>query len=406
MEVKNRGVDSVKLSRRIENVSASATLAASQKANDLKAKGIDVISLTVGESDFPTPEYISDAAIQSIKEHRVDQYTAVNGVVKLRETIANTYATENEQPYQANQVFVGSGVKNVLFTLFQVIVDPEDEVILPVPYWVSFSEQIKMAGGKPVFVKGKQKDQFKVTVKDLDAVLTDKTVAIVINSPSNPSGAVYSKEELQAIGEWAVANDVLIVADEIYKRLVYNGQKPVSFSTFSDEIREQTIILDGVSKTYAMTGWRIGYAIGNSKITSAMSKYASHANGNPAAVSQQAAITAYQEETNEVVEMVQSFEHRLNKAYDLMKTIPGFKLYAKPAGAFYLFPDVSEAAEMTGYDSVEDFCLALIEEAHVVSVPGSSFGVDECLRFSYAVDEEVFAEGMKRIKRFIENNSK
>lgn len=396
----------MKLSKRIENVSASATLAASQKANDLKAKGIDVISLTVGESDFPTPDYIAEAAIQAIKAHKVDQYTAVNGVQELRETIANTYAVEDINSYQANQVFVGSGVKNVLFTLFQVIVDPDDEVILPVPYWVSFSEQIKMAGGKPVFVKGKQEDQFKITVKDLEAVYTDKTVAIVINSPSNPSGAVYSKEELQDIGEWAVTNNVLIVADEIYKRLVYNGQKPVSFSTLSDEIREQTIILDGVSKTYAMTGWRIGYAIGNSKITNAMSKYASHANGNPAAVSQQAAIIAYQDEADEVLHMVQSFEHRLNKAYDLMQTIPGFKLSAKPAGAFYLFPDVSEAAKVTGYESVDDFCLALIDEAHVVSVPGSSFGVDECLRFSYAVDEEIFAEGMKRIKEFIESKTK
>lgn len=395
----------MKLSNRVENVSASATLAASQKAGELRAQGIDVISLTVGESDFPTPDYIADAAIQAIKDHRVDQYTAVNGVMELREAIAATYAAANESPYDASQVFVGSGVKNVLFTLFQVIVNPEDEVILPVPYWVSFSEQVKLAGGKPVFVKGKQADQFKITVEDLEAVYTDKTVAIVINSPSNPSGAVYSEEELEKIGEWAVANDVLIVADEIYKRLVYNGQKPVSFSTFSDEIRNQTIILDGVSKTYAMTGWRIGFAIGNSKITNAMSKFASHANGNPAAVSQQAAITAYLDEEDEVDEMIQSFEDRLNKAYEAMQTVPGFKLAAKPAGAFYLFPDASEAAEMTGYDSVDDFCLALIEEAHVVSVPGSSFGVDECLRFSYAVAEDVFAEGMNRIKAFIEEKS-
>lgn len=396
----------MKLSNRIENVSASATLAASQKANDLKAEGIDVISLTVGESDFPTPEYISKAAVQSIKAHTVDHYTAASGVAELKEVIAETYATETASPYQAGQVFVGSGVKNVLFTLFQVLVNPDDEVILPVPYWVSFSEQVKMAGGKPVFVKGKQADQYKVTPKDLDAVLTDKTVAIVMNSPSNPSGAVYSEDELQAIGEWAVENDVLIIADEIYKRLVYNGQETISYSTFSDAIRKQTIIVDGVSKTYAMTGWRIGYAVGDRQIINAMAKYASHANGNPAAVSQQAAIIAYKEEENEVAEMVKSFEHRLNKAYDVMKTVPGFKLAAKPAGAFYLFPDVSEAVEMTGYDSVDAFSLALIEEAHVVSVPGSSFGVDECLRFSYAVDEEVFAEGMKRIKNFIEKNTK
>lgn len=396
----------MKLSERIESVSASATLAASQKASDLKAQGVDVISLTVGESDFPTPDYISNAAIQAIEEHAVDRYTAVNGVIELRETIADSYATGSIRPYEAKQVFVGSGVKNVLFTLFQVLVDPEDEVLLPIPYWVSFSEQIKMAGGKPVFVKGKQEDQFKITVADLDAAYTEKTVALVINSPSNPTGAVYSAKELEEIGEWAVANNVLIIADEIYKRLVYNGQKPLSFASLSEEIRAHTVIVDGVSKTYAMTGWRIGYAIGNSQIVGAMAKYASHANGNPTAVSQQAAIVAYQKEENEVNEMVQSFEERLNKAYDLMQTIPGFELAAKPEGAFYLFPDVSKAAEMTGYDSVDDFSLALIEKAHVVSVPGSSFGAENCLRFSYAVDEAVFAEGMNRIKKFMQENQR
>lgn len=394
----------MKLSKRIKNVSESATLAAGQKANDLKARGIDVISLTVGESDFKTPEYISDAAIQSIKEHKVDHYTAVNGILELRKTIASSYANQKESPYKANEVFVGSGVKNVLFSLFQVLLDPEDEVILPVPYWVSFSEQIKMAEGKPVFIRSEKEDQFKISVEELEAVYTDRTVALVLNSPSNPSGTAYSREELEEIGEWAVANDVVIIADEIYIRLVYNGQESTSFASLSDEIRKQTIIVNGVSKTYAMTGWRIGYAIGDREVMNAMSKYASQANGNPAAVSQYAAIAAYQDENDEVEKMIQAFEHRLNKAYDLMETVPGFKLSSKPEGAFYLFPDVTKAVEMTGYDSVDDFCLALIDEAHVVSVPGSSFGVEECLRFSYAVDETVFVEGMQRIKKFIKDN--
>ncbi len=396
----------MKLSERIQQVSESATLAASQKANDLKAQGVDVISLTIGESDFPTPNYIAEAAIQAIKEHKGDRYTAVNGILELRQTIADTYIEERENSYTVDHVFIGSGVKNVLFTLFQVMLDSGDEVILPTPYWVSFSEQIKMAGGRPVFVESRQEDEFKVRIEDLDAAYTDKTVALVINSPSNPSGATYSEQELEAIGEWAVANDVVIIADEIYKRLVYNGRKPVSFASLSDAIREQTIIVDGISKSYAMTGWRIGYALGNPKIMKAMAKYASQANGNPAGVSQYAAIAAYTQETDEVDKMVQRFEERLNKAYELMKTIPGFNLPFKPQGAFYLFPDVSEAAQMTGYDSVDDFCLALIEKAHVVSVPGSSFGVPDCVRFSYAVEEEVFAEGMERIKEFIEANIK
>lgn len=396
----------MKLSKRIQNVSPSATLAASQKASDLKAQGIDVISLTVGESDFDTPEYISNAAIETIKEHTGDRYTPVNGIPELRQAIADSYKRETNATYEKDQVFVGTGAKNVLFTLFQVLVDPGDEVIIPVPYWVSFSEHVKMAEGKPVFIQGAVDDSYKITIEDLDKAYTDKTVALLLNSPSNPSGAVYSQEEIQAIGEWAVEKDVVIVADEIYSRLIYNGQEPVSFAMTSDEIRNQTVIVNGVSKTYAMTGWRIGHAVGNREIISAVSKYASQANGNPTGVSQHATIAAYNEETDEVEKMRQSFEKRLNEAYDLIVSIPGFKLPNKPRGAFYLFPDVTEAAEMTGYDSVDDFNLALIEEAHVVTVVGSSFGIPECLRFSYAVDEVTFQEGIRRIKEFIEDKSK
>lgn len=396
----------MKLSKRIQNVSQSATLTASQKASDLKAQGIDVISLTVGESDFNTPEYISKAAIETIEQHKGDRYTPVNGIPELRQAIADSYKRDMNVEYGIDQVFIGTGAKNVLFTLFQVLVDPGDEVIIPVPYWVSFSEQVKMAEGNPVFVQGPYDNLYKITVDDLDKAYTEKTVALLLNSPSNPSGAVYSQEEINAIGEWAVKNDVVIVADEIYNRLVYNGQETASFAMASEEVRNQVVIVNGVSKTYAMTGWRIGYALGNKEVISALTKYASQANGNPTGVSQHAVIAAYNNETNEVEEMRQSFEKRLNEAYDLIVSVPGFKLSNKPHGAFYLFPDVSEAAKMTGYDSVDDFNLALIEEAHVVTVVGSSFGIPECLRFSYAVDEETFAEGIRRIKAFIDEKRK
>lgn len=396
----------MKLSKRIQNVSQSATLTASQKASDLKAQGIDVISLTVGESDFNTPEYISKAAIETIEQHKGDRYTPVNGIPELRQAIADSYKRDMNVEYGIDQVFIGTGAKNVLFTLFQVLVDPGDEVIIPVPYWVSFSEQVKMAEGNPVFVQGPYDNLYKITVDDLDKAYTEKTVALLLNSPSNPSGAVYSQEEINEIGEWAVKNDVVIVADEIYNRLVYNGQETASFAMASEEVRNQVVIVNGVSKTYAMTGWRIGYALGNKEVISALTKYASQANGNPTGVSQHAVIAAYNNETNEVEEMRQSFEKRLNEAYDLIVSVPGFKLSNKPHGAFYLFPDVSEAAKMTGYDSVDDFNLALIEEAHVVTVVGSSFGIPECLRFSYAVDEETFVEGIRRIKAFIDEKRK
>jgi aspartate/methionine/tyrosine aminotransferase len=395
----------MKLSKRIQQVEPSATLAASQKARDLKAEGKDVISLTVGESDFHTPDYITNAAADAVKNHLGNHYTPTNGLPELRQAIADSYARDMEVEYGIDQVFVGTGAKNVLYNLFQVLVDPGDEVILPVPFWVSFSEQIGMAGGKPVYVNGDPANLYKITVEDLEAAYTQNTVAVLINTPSNPTGGAYSKEEMTAIGNWAVENDVIIIADEIYSRLVYNGAEPISFAQLSGEIKAQTMIVNGVSKTYAMTGWRIGYAVGNKEVIAALSKHSSQSTGNPAGVSQYAAIAAYKDEENEIEEMRQSFEERLNKAYDLITSVPGFKLSDKPQGAFYLFPDVSEAAEMTGYDSVDDFSLALIEEAHVVTVVGSSFGVPECLRFSYAVDEETFAEGIHRIKTFIEEKS-
>lgn len=263
-----------------------------------------------------------------------------------------------------------------------------------------------MAGGKPVFVDGNPDNLYKVSVEDLEAARTDKTMAILMNSPSNPTGASYTEEEKRAIGNWAVENDITIIADEIYSRLVYNGEEHHSFASISEEIRNNTIVVNGVSKAYAMTGWRIGYAVGDKDVIAAMTKHTSQSAGNPAGVSQYAAVTAYNEETDEVEKMRQSFEERLNKAYDLVVSVPGFKLSDKPQGAFYLFPDVTEAAKMTGYDSVDDFGLALIEEAHVVTVVGSSFGKPECLRFSYAVNEETFAEGIRRIKAFIEEKTK
>lgn len=396
----------MKLSKRIQAVKESATLAATQKARDLKAQGHDVISLTVGESDFPTPDYISQAAIEAIKNHQGNHYTPTSGVPELRQAIVDYHQRMDGAEYTIDQVFVGAGVKNVLFDLFQVLVDPGDEVILPVPFWVSFEEQIKMAEGTPIYVQGAPEDLYRITVDDLEAARTDKTIAVLVNTPSNPTGAVYSKEEITAIGEWAVEHDIIIIADEIYSRLVYNGLEPVSFASLSGEIQKQTMIVNGVSKSHAMTGWRLGYALGNKEVIGALNKHASQSTGNPAGVSQYAAIAAYNEESDEVEKMRKSFETRLNKAYDLIQTVPGFELAQKPEGAFYLFPDVSKAAEMTGYDSAEEFSYALIDEAHVVTVAGSSFGVPECLRFSYAVGEDTFAEAIRRVKAFIEKNKK
>lgn len=396
----------MKLSNRINDVAESATLAATQKARDLKAQGIEVISLTVGESDFDTPDYIADAAVHAIQNHKGDHYSDVNGIPTLRQAIVDSHEKITGIKYEIDEVFTGAGAKYVLYALTQVLINPEDEIILPMPYWVTFEEQIKLAGGTPVLIKGDASNLYKVTVEHLEAARTDKTTGILINTPANPTGATYSKEEMQAIGDWAVENDLFIIADEIYSRLVYNGQETASFSALGREIKERTIIVNGVSKAYAMTGWRLGHALGDKKVMKALSKFASQTSGNPTGITQYAAIAAYNNEGNEVEEMRQIFEKRSNKAYDLVASIPGFELTLKPEGAFYLFPDVSQAAIATGYDSVDDFTLALIEEAHVVTVAGSSFGIPNCIRMSYATNEENFTEAIRRIKDFIEEKTK
>lgn len=396
----------MKISKRINNLEESATLAASQKARDLKAQGVDVIALTIGESDFNTPDYIVGAANDALAKGKGTHYTPTSGVPELRQAIADFHKRNDQLDYSLDEIFVGSGAKNVLYNLFQVLVDPGDEVIIPAPYWVSFSEHVALAGGESVFVHGPFENEYKISVADLESVYTDKTVALLMNSPSNPSGAVYSKDELTEIAEWAVEKDVVIIADEIYSRLLYNGKEPFSIASLSDEIKEQVVVVNGVSKTYAMTGWRIGYALGNKEIIAGINKFASQATGNPTGVSQYAAIAAYNGEKDEVEIMRQSFQDRLDQAYEGISSIPGFKLSKKPDGAFYLFPDATEAAKMTGYDSVDELSLALIEEAHVVTVAGSSFGIPECIRFSYAVDAADFSEAVTRIKKFMEENKK
>lgn len=390
------------ISKRVLEIEESKTLASAQKARELIAEGKDIISLTIGEPDLNTPKFIQEAAINATMSNQADHYTPVNGIIELRQAISNSYNNKYETNYDINDIFVGSGLKNVLYNLFQVLLDPEDEVILPLPYWVSFAEQIKLANGKIVLAKN---SSLKVTIEDLDKLVSSKTKILLINSPSNPSGAVYTLAEMEAIGKWAIENNVLIIADEIYNTLVYNGQEQTSFAMLNKDIRNQTIILNGVSKTYAMTGWRIGFAISNKVITKALNNFASHSNGNPAAVSQYAALAAYKDETNVAEEMRLIFEDRLNKAYELMKDIPGFKLDYKPQGAFYLFPNVKAAASMCGYSSVDDFNNALLTEALVACVPGSAFGMDDHLRFSYAIDSHNFERAMDRIRSFIKDKT-
>ncbi|EMF0268772.1 pyridoxal phosphate-dependent aminotransferase [Enterococcus hirae] len=392
------------LSKRVQQLEPSVTLAAAAKAKALKAQGKDILSLTVGEPDFATPENIQEVAVQAIRNGKASYYTPSAGIPELRQAIVDYIKEYYGITYEPSQTIVTDGAKFALYALFQTILDPEDEVIIPVPYWVSYGEQVKLAEGRPVFVKGEENNGFKITVSQLEASRTPKTKALIINSPSNPTGMIYDQKELQAIGEWAVKHDILIVADDIYGRLVYNGNEFTPIATISESIRKQTIIINGVSKTYAMTGWRIGYALGNQEIIDGMIAIASQSTSNSTAVSQYAAIEALTGEQDPVEEMRVAFEERLNILYPLVSNLPGVTLN-KPQGAFYLFPNVKETLAMCGYENVTKWVEDLLEETGVALVTGEGFGAPENVRLSYATDLGTLEEAVRRIAQFIESKS-
>lgn len=394
----------MKLSKRVQQLEPSVTLAAAAKAKALKAQGKDILSLTVGEPDFATPENIQEVAVQAIRNGKASYYTPSAGIPELRQAIVDYIKEYYGITYEPSQTIVTDGAKFALYALFQTILDPEDEVIIPVPYWVSYGEQVKLAEGRPVFVKGEENNGFKITVSQLEASRTPKTKALIINSPSNPTGMIYDQKELQAIGEWAVKHDILIVADDIYGRLVYNGNEFTPIATISESIRKQTIIINGVSKTYAMTGWRIGYALGNQEIIDGMITIASQSTSNSTAVSQYAAIEALTGEQDPVEEMRVAFEERLNILYPLVSNLPGVTLN-KPQGAFYLFPNVKETLAMCGYENVTKWVEDLLEETGVALVTGEGFGAPENVRLSYATDLGILEEAVRRIAQFIESKS-
>ena len=395
----------MKISKRIQNLEPSVTLAATAKVRELKAQGHNVIGLTVGEPDFTTPDNIEHAAIEAIKSGKVSFYTAAGGIPELKDAIIQVTKRDYEIDVKPNQVIVTSGAKFALYALFQTILDKDDEVIIPTPYWVSYGEQVKLAEGVPVFVETKLETDYKVTVEQLNAALTDKTQALMLNSPSNPTGMIYNEKELRAIGEWAVENDILIISDDIYARLVYNGKHAPYMAAMSDEIARQTIIINGVSKTFAMTGWRIGYAIGNAEIIKGMTDIVSQSTSNPTAVSQVASVEALLGDQSTVREMRIAFEERLNTIYPKVAALPGVTL-KKPQGAFYLFPNVKGAMEMGGYDNVTTWVNDLLEQEHVALVTGEGFGAPENVRMSYSSSMEDLEEAVVRIRRFIENSQK
>ncbi len=390
----------MKLAHRVAALTPSSTLAITAKAKELKAGGHDVIGLGAGEPDFNTPDYIIEAAVKAMKEGHT-KYTPSAGLPALKQAICKKLLKDQQLEYKPNEVIVGSGAKFVLYALFQVLLNKDDQVIIPTPYWVSYPEQVKLAEGVPVYVEGKEENNFKVSVDQLEAAITDKTVALILNSPSNPTGMLYSKEELQAIGELCVKRNVWIVSDEIYEKLVYFGAKHTSIAQVSEEVKAKTIIINGHSKSHSMTGWRIGYAAGPQEIIKSMTDLSSHSISNPTSIAQYAALAAYEGDQKPVEIMRQAFEQRLDVIYDKLVNIPGISCI-KPKGAFYLFPNAKKCAKLTGYNNVDEFAKALLEEALVAVVPGSGFGAPDNMRLSYATSLDQLEEAIKRIVKFVE----
>jgi aspartate aminotransferase len=389
----------IKLAQRVKALTPSTTLAITAKAAELKSLGHDVIGLGAGEPDFNTPQHIIDAAVQSMNEGYT-KYTPSAGLPALKKAIQEKFIKDQGIEYKPNEIIVVNGAKHALFTLFQVLLDEGDEVIIPTPYWVSYPEQVKLAGGVPVYIEGQELNDYKITPEQLNSAVTEKTRAVIINSPSNPTGMIYSKEELEAIGNVCLERDILIVSDEIYEKLIYGENKHISIAEISPQLKEQTIIINGVSKSHSMTGWRIGYAAGNKDIITAMTNLASHSTSNPTTTAQYGTIAAYNGTEETVEQMRRAFEERLNIIYEQLIDIEGFSCI-KPQGAFYLFPNVKKAAELTGFETVDQFVEGLLEDAKVAVIPGSGFGASENIRLSYATSLDTLEEAIKRIKEFI-----
>jgi len=386
------------LSKRVRQLTPSTTLAITAKAKALREEGQDIIGLGAGEPDFNTPEFIIQAAFEAA-EAGDTKYTPSGGTVALKDAIIEKTRRDLWMPYERSEVMVASGAKHALSTLFQAILDPGDEVIVPAPYWVSYPEQIKLSDGVPVILETDESSRFKVTRELLEQHITPKTKALVLNSPSNPTGMVYSKEELEMVADVAIQHDLLVISDEIYEKLLYNGATHISIASLP-EMRERTVIINGVSKSHAMTGWRIGYAIGPKEIIAAMTNLASHSTSNPTSIAQAASVAAYAEGDAPVEAMRVIFEERLEKIYARLIEIEGLTCL-KPEGAFYLFPHAKQAAEMCGFDNVDDWCTAVLSEAKVALIPGSGFGAPDYVRLSYATDPARVLEALDRIEGFI-----
>ncbi|MFN6482938.1 MULTISPECIES: pyridoxal phosphate-dependent aminotransferase [unclassified Nostoc] len=386
----------MKLAARVSQVTPSLTLAIAAKAKALKAEGIDVCSFSAGEPDFDTPAHIKAAAVKALEEGKT-KYGAAAGEPKLREAIAHKLKIDNGLDYKSENVIVTNGGKHSLYNLIVALIDPGDEVIIPAPYWLSYPEMVTLVGGVSVIVPTDATTGYKITPEQLRKAITPKTKLFILNSPSNPTGMVYTPDEIKALAQVVVDADIFVVSDEIYEKILYDGAEHISIGSLGKEIFDRTLISNGFAKAYSMTGWRLGYLAGPVEIIKAASTIQGHSTSNVCTFAQYGAIAALQSPQDCVEEMRQAFAKRRQVMLDRLNAIPGLST-AKPDGAFYLFPDISK----TGLKSLE-FCDALLEEHQVAVIPGIAFGADDNIRLSYATDMATIEKGMDRLEKFVKS---
>ena len=393
-----------RISTRIASIAESATLAVDSKAKALKAAGRPVIGFGAGEPDFPTPDYIVAAAIDAAGKVANHRYTPTPGLPELRDAIVKKTMRDSQYEITADQVLVTNGGKQAVYESFATIINPGDEVILPAPYWTTYPECVKLAGGVSVEVFADETQNYLVTVEQLEKARTPKTKALLFCSPSNPTGSVYSIEQVKAIGEWALKNEIWVITDEIYEHLLYDGAKAPSLPVLVPGLADTTIILNGVAKTYAMTGWRVGWMIGPKDVIKAATNLQSHLSSNVSNVSQRAAIAALNGDLSAVHKMGEAFARRRDLIVKLLNEIPGFEC-PTPQGAFYVYPSVKGVLGKTIRGKTPktsaELATLILEEVEVAAVPGEAFGPSGYLRFSYATSDEDIVEGIARIKKLI-----
>lgn len=391
------------LADRTKLIKPSVTLAIAAKAAKLRAEGVDVVNFSAGEPDFDTPEHIKAAAVEALRKG-MTKYTDVKGIEPLRQAVADSYRRDHDLSYRKEDVLVSCGAKHSVYNIFQAVVNPGDEVVIPAPYWVSYSDMALLAGGVPKLVPSDEASGFRITAEQLRAALTPRTRVFVLNSPCNPTGATYNRHELLSLTSVLEKHDCLILADDIYEKIIYDGFQVHNILTLYPALRDRTIIVNGVSKSYAMTGWRIGYALGASDVIAAASKIQSQSTSNPTSIAQFAALEAIRGPQDEVAAMVREFQRRRDVIVDRLNAIDGISC-RKPEGAFYVFPNIgallnksSRGKKLSSPCDIADY---LLEEAKVAAVPGEDFGSNAHIRFSYATSLEDIEKGCARIREAV-----